>query len=121
MSSLRNRFALALVSQYDGSFEHPNLMFKLIGKKIISFTLEKLTYLVLYSLFFRFCSECKSKVLRAYSILVGDVDSTKEKGYCPALYEGLRCCPQERHIHMLCDTDFIAHLIARAEPELIGT
>ena len=71
--------------------------------------------------YFRFCSECKSKVLRAYSILVGDVDSTKEKGYCPALYEGLRCCPQERHIHMLCDTDFIAHLIARAEPELIGT
>lgn len=69
----------------------------------------------------RFCSECKSKVLRAYSILVGDLDSSKEKGYCPALYEGLRCCPQERHIHMLCDTDFIAHLIARAEPELIGT
>lgn len=69
----------------------------------------------------RFCSECKSKVLRAYSILVGDLDSAKEKGYCPALYEGLRCCPQERHIHMLCDTDFIAHLIARAEPELIGS
>lgn len=68
----------------------------------------------------RFCSECKSKVMRAYEILVGDVDSTKEKGYCPALYEGLRCCPGEGHIHMLCDTDFIAHLIARAEPELIG-
>lgn len=69
----------------------------------------------------RFCSECKSKVLRAYSILVGDIDSAKEKGYCPALYEGLRCCPQERHIHMLCDTDFIAHLIGRAEPEIIGS
>ena len=68
----------------------------------------------------RFCSECKSKVLRAYSILVGDLDCTKEKGYCAALYEGLRCCPQERHIHMLCDTDFIAHLISRAEPELAG-
>lgn len=69
----------------------------------------------------RFCSECKSKVIRAYSILVGDIDSAKEKGYCPALYEGLRCCPQERHIHMLCDTDFIAHLIGRAEPEIIGS
>ncbi|XP_052245499.1 gametogenetin-binding protein 2-like isoform X2 [Dreissena polymorpha] len=69
----------------------------------------------------RFCSECKAKVLRAYSILVGDVDSSKEKGYCPALYEGLRCCPQERHIHMLCETDFIAHLIGRAEPELSGS
>ena len=71
--------------------------------------------------YFRFCSECKSKVLRAYNILIGEVDSAKEKGYCPALYEGLRCCPQERHIHMLCDTDFISHLITRAEPELIGT
>lgn len=68
----------------------------------------------------RFCSECKAKVLRAYSILVGDLDSANEKGYCAALYEGLRCCPQERHIHMLCDTDYIAHLIGRAEPELVG-
>ncbi|XP_013401216.1 gametogenetin-binding protein 2 [Lingula anatina] len=67
----------------------------------------------------RFCSECKSKVLRAYSILVGD--STSEKGFCPALYEGLRCCPQERHLHVLCETDFIAHLIGRAEPELAGS
>lgn len=69
---------------------------------------------------YRFCSECKAKVLRAYSILVGDLDSANEKGYCAALYEGLRCCPQERHIHMLCDTDYIAHLIGRAEPELVG-
>ncbi|XP_069136563.1 gametogenetin-binding protein 2-like [Argopecten irradians] len=68
----------------------------------------------------RFCSECKSKVQRAYNILVEDIDCTKEAGYCAALYEGLRCCPHERHIHMLCDTDFIAHLIGRAEPELAG-
>ncbi|OWF44311.1 gametogenetin-binding protein 2-like [Mizuhopecten yessoensis] len=68
----------------------------------------------------RFCSECKSKVQRAYNILVEDLDCTKEVGYCAALYEGLRCCPHERHIHMLCDTDFIAHLIGRAEPELAG-
>lgn len=70
--------------------------------------------------FNRFCSECKAKVLRAYSILVGDLDCNAEKGYCAVLYEGLRCCPQERHIHMQCDTDFIAHLIGRAEPELAG-
>uniref|UniRef100_K1S3Z7 Gametogenetin-binding protein 2 n=1 Tax=Magallana gigas TaxID=29159 RepID=K1S3Z7_MAGGI len=68
----------------------------------------------------RFCSECKAKVLRAYSILVGDLDCNTEKGYCAVLYEGLRCCPQERHIHMQCETDFIAHLIGRAEPELAG-
>ncbi|XP_053187886.1 gametogenetin-binding protein 2 [Scomber japonicus] len=65
----------------------------------------------------RFCSDCKNKVLRAYNILVGELDCTKEKGYCAALYEGLCCCPHERHIHVCCETDFIAHLLGRAEPE----
>lgn len=68
----------------------------------------------------RFCTECKSKVLRAYSILAGDLDGPSEKGYCAALYDGLKSCPQERHVHVLCDTDYIAHLISRAEPELAG-
>ncbi|XP_075709645.1 gametogenetin-binding protein 2 isoform X2 [Rhinoderma darwinii] len=68
----------------------------------------------------RFCADCKNKVLRAYNILVGDVDCSKEKGYCAALYEGLRCCPHERHIHVCCETDFIAHLLGRAEPEFAG-
>ncbi|KAK3736277.1 hypothetical protein QZH41_020741 [Actinostola sp. cb2023] len=68
----------------------------------------------------RFCSECKSKVLRAYSILAGDLDGPSEKGFCSSLYDGLRSCPQERHIHVMCDTDFIAHLIGRAEPEISG-
>lgn len=68
----------------------------------------------------RFCTECKSKVLRAYSILAGDLDGPSEKGYCATLYDGLKSCPQERHVHVLCDTDYIAHLIGRAEPELAG-
>ncbi|KAM3601913.1 uncharacterized protein V6R79_021073 [Siganus canaliculatus] len=68
----------------------------------------------------RFCTDCKSKVLRAYNILVGELDCTKEKGYCAALYEGLCCCPHERHIHVCCETDFIAHLLGRAEPEFSG-
>ncbi|XP_051552341.1 gametogenetin-binding protein 2-like [Myxocyprinus asiaticus] len=68
----------------------------------------------------RFCTDCKNKVLRAYNILVGDLDCSKEKGYCAALYEGLRCCPHERHIHICCETDFIAHLLGRAEPEFAG-
>ncbi|KAG5844389.1 gametogenetin-binding protein 2 isoform X2 [Anguilla anguilla] len=68
----------------------------------------------------RFCTDCKNKVLRAYNILVGELDCSKEKGYCAALYEGLRCCPQERHIHVCCETDFIAHLLGRAEPEFAG-
>uniref|UniRef100_A0AAZ3R9Y4 Gametogenetin-binding protein 2 n=2 Tax=Oncorhynchus tshawytscha TaxID=74940 RepID=A0AAZ3R9Y4_ONCTS len=68
----------------------------------------------------RFCTDCKNKSLRAYNILVGELDSTKEKGYCAALYEGIRCCPHERHIHVCCETDFIAHLLGRAEPEFTG-
>lgn len=68
----------------------------------------------------RFCTDCKSKVIRAYNILVGEVDSSEEKGYCAALYEGLCCCPHERHIHVCCETDFIAHLLGRAEPEFSG-
>ncbi|RMX58980.1 hypothetical protein pdam_00021832, partial [Pocillopora damicornis] len=68
----------------------------------------------------RFCTECKSKVLRAYSILAGDLDGPSEKGYCATLYDGLKSCPQDRHVHVLCDTDYIAHLIGRAEPELAG-
>lgn len=35
---------------------------------------------MLFLLMFRFCSECKSKVLKAYSILTGDVDGDAEKG-----------------------------------------
>ncbi|XP_075170794.1 gametogenetin-binding protein 2 isoform X1 [Anomaloglossus baeobatrachus] len=68
----------------------------------------------------RFCTDCKNKVLRAYNILIGDLDCSKEKGYCAALYEGLRCCPHEGHIHVCCETDFIAHLLGRAEPEFAG-
>ncbi|XP_052454535.1 gametogenetin-binding protein 2 isoform X2 [Carassius gibelio] len=68
----------------------------------------------------RFCTDCKNKVLRAYNILVGDLDCSKEKGYCASLYEGLRCCPHEHHIHVCCETDFIAHLLGRAEPEFAG-
>uniref|UniRef100_A0A8D0CV80 Gametogenetin-binding protein 2 n=1 Tax=Sander lucioperca TaxID=283035 RepID=A0A8D0CV80_SANLU len=68
----------------------------------------------------RFCTDCKNKVLRAYNILVGELDCSKEKGYCAALYEGLCCCPHEHHIHVCCETDFIAHLLGRAEPEFAG-
>lgn len=68
----------------------------------------------------RFCTDCKNKVLRAYNILVGDLDGCKEKGYCAALYEGLCCCPNERHVHVYSETDFLAHLLDRAEPEISG-
>lgn len=56
----------------------------------------------------------------AYNILIGEVDSASEKGYCAALYENLRCCAKEQHVHVLNDTDFIAHLLEKAEPEFLG-
>ncbi|KAH9518665.1 Gametoproteintin-binding protein 2 [Bulinus truncatus] len=68
----------------------------------------------------KFCGECKSKVMLAYNILIGEVDSATEKGYCAALYENLRCCAKEKHVHVLNDTEFIAHLLEKAEPEFLG-
>ncbi|XP_046649775.1 gametogenetin-binding protein 2-like [Daphnia pulicaria] len=69
----------------------------------------------------RFCPECRLKVLRAYSLLVGEVEPTEEKGYKPLLYLGLKCCPAEKHIHVQCNADLMSLLIARAEPELVGS
>uniref|UniRef100_T1II31 Gametogenetin-binding protein 2 n=1 Tax=Strigamia maritima TaxID=126957 RepID=T1II31_STRMM len=65
----------------------------------------------------RFCGECKSKVMRAYNILIGKLDGTKEKGYASHLYKGIRCCPSEKNIHVLGEANFISSLITRAEPE----
>lgn len=56
----------------------------------------------------------------AYNILVGEHDASTEKGYCAALYENLRCCAKERHVHVVNDTEFLANLLEKAEPEFIG-
>nr|XP_039259146.1 gametogenetin-binding protein 2-like isoform X1 [Styela clava] len=135
----------------------------------------------------RFCKDCKSKVARAFGILVDEIDPKKETGYCSALYVGLRFCGpksklalereaeerascdsaecegcdhssdecdheaelpsgnteseddkntvdkstetsdeplvqgnQSRHIHVCCETNYIAHLMTRAEAEISG-
>jgi hypothetical protein len=69
----------------------------------------------------RFCSDCKSKVLRAYSILSDGLDSVPERGYCSSLFNGLRGCSEARHIHVTCETTFLAHLISKAEPQFDGS
>ncbi|XP_077361057.1 gametogenetin-binding protein 2 [Festucalex cinctus] len=63
------------------------------------------------------CIDCRINIMRAYNILVGEIDSSEEKDYSAALYEGLRCCPIEHHIQVCCETDYIAHLLSRAEHE----
>lgn len=73
----------------------------------------------------RFCGECKTKVQRAYTLLTGDGEvvaaAKKEKGYCATLYDGLKCCRQEKHLHVSCNADLVGRLIMRAEPDLIGS
>ncbi|KAK4875598.1 hypothetical protein RN001_012020 [Aquatica leii] len=70
----------------------------------------------------RFCGECRTKVLKAYTLLVEEPEPTKEKGYVAALYSGIeKRCLEEKHIHLLPKTDYITKLISRAEPELLGS
>lgn len=90
---------------------------------------SKTSSLSLHYLFF-------PQVHRAFDILVGGQGSStsssggsgsveagagnKEKGYVAALYAGIRRCEEKRHIHIPADTDYVTHLITRAEPELQG-
>lgn len=47
-------------------------------------------------------------------------EPTKEKGYVPSLYAGIKRCLRDKHIHLQMKTDYITKLISRAEPELLG-
>ncbi|PSN40613.1 hypothetical protein C0J52_09229 [Blattella germanica] len=69
----------------------------------------------------RFCGECRTKVLRAYTLLVEEPDPCREKGYVPALYLGIKRCIPDKHLHLQARTSYIASLISRAEPELMGS
>lgn len=68
----------------------------------------------------RFCAECRTKVRLAYLLLVQEPEPTKEKGYVPALYSGIKRCLQDKHIHLSPKTEYISKLINRVEPELLG-
>ncbi|RVE48602.1 hypothetical protein evm_006791 [Chilo suppressalis] len=68
----------------------------------------------------RFCTDCKTKVLRAFQLLVEEKEPQKEKGYVGALYGGIKRCLLDKHLHLQAKTDYIVQLIARAEPELLG-
>lgn len=59
-------------------------------------------------------------MLEAYDILMDhpECKHRDRKGFCPALYEGLRSCPNEKHIHVEAFRDYIGSLIARAEPDI---
>ncbi|CAF3689708.1 unnamed protein product [Adineta steineri] len=68
----------------------------------------------------KFCSECKLKVLEAYDLLMDNTDykHQEQKGFCSALYEGLRACTNDKHIHVDPNKEFLSNLISRAELEI---
>lgn len=57
----------------------------------------------------------------AYSLLIEDPEPCKEKGYVSTLYAGIKRCIPDKHIHLQTKTEYIAKLISRAEPELLGS
>jgi len=69
----------------------------------------------------KFCQECRTKVEKAYTLLVNESNPTKEKGYVAALYSNIKKCIADKHIHLQTKVDFIDSLMKRAEPELNGS
>ncbi|XP_017143780.1 gametogenetin-binding protein 2-like [Drosophila miranda] len=69
----------------------------------------------------KFCSGCRTKIERAYKILIGEI-SSKEKGYAAQLYAHIRKCVPDQHIHVNTNKiEFLDALIKRAEPEVNGS
>ncbi|KAH8382919.1 hypothetical protein KR009_005795 [Drosophila setifemur] len=69
----------------------------------------------------KFCSGCRTKIERAYKILIGEI-SSKEKGYAAQLYAHIRKCVPDEHIHVSTSKiEFLDALIKRAEPEVNGS
>ncbi|RZF40544.1 hypothetical protein LSTR_LSTR000423 [Laodelphax striatellus] len=69
----------------------------------------------------RFCGECRTKVLRAYSLLMEEPGPVKDKGYVAELYANIKRCTPYKHIHLQTKTDYIHNLIRRAELELVSS
>ncbi|XP_015121952.1 gametogenetin-binding protein 2-like [Diachasma alloeum] len=85
-----------------------------VEKETLETTLD--TYLKKH----RFCSECRTKVLLASSLLSKDPETIRDKGYVPALYAGIKRCVPESHVHLPTNSDYISSLIGRAQPEVMG-
>lgn len=69
----------------------------------------------------RFCTECRNKILLASSLLTRESEPTKEKGYVPILYSGIKRCIADCHVHLPTITDYIDALVGRAQSsEVVG-
>jgi len=94
-----------------------------------------------------FCDECTKMVNKAYTLLVEDEDSCpgdrhasplpscdgKQNGCngssnididdekkISKIYSGLTTCVSDKHVHVECKEEVVAHLVEMAEPELSG-
>ncbi|CAL8115816.1 unnamed protein product [Orchesella dallaii] len=115
LESQRIRTVSSWVDVWDYMDEKCQQRTVMVDSKCLIETLER--YLKKH----RFCTECKSKVLRAYNILTGELDPSSEPGFIAQLYEGIECCKEDQHLHLLCKTEFVSRLIAKAVPELVGS
>merc|ERR1712012_267920 len=100
----------------------------LLPYSIIRHTLD--TYLKKHS----FRSECTNMVNKAYTLLVeegqeparaageksDESDPAVNSDGSPNLYCGISACPEDLHVHVKCEPDFIHQLFRLAEPELSG-
>ena len=68
----------------------------------------------------KFCQECRTKVEKAYTLLMVEPTPAKEKVYVATIYQGIKRCLKDKHIHLPTKVDYIDELIKRAEPEIVG-
>lgn len=68
----------------------------------------------------RFCGECRTKVLLASNLLMTEIEPTKEKGYVPALYAGIKRCISDGHLHLPTDTEYIKTLMDKSQADSLG-
>lgn len=71
-------------------------------------------------------------MIKAFNILIGEVDSTGDKNFCASIYDGIESCTvtnsakkskfhlNSKHLHLKNDKHFIARLIFKAEAEIQG-
>lgn len=80
-----------------------------------------------YLAIFRFCSDCKLKILIAFKSLTKEaVLEIDDSTYKSEMFDGIECCfneaePKElAHLHVRNDKEFIGDLIIKATPDICG-
>jgi len=94
----------------NGKFQNDSII---IEAKTVVETIEQ------YSHRHRFCTECKSKIMMAYNLLIGEADRRKERGFIPHLYEGIKFVKENRYFHVSCKSNYFDTLVGNED--ILGT